>query len=85
MILEDAMRIPEPVIIRKIGPARYQATGRVEGCGPIRRVGRTEDQAKDRFFEACNSIALQGREGSGCAKAFLGMTGRAAGLFVSVS
>jgi hypothetical protein len=50
------MMITEPVILRKLSSAKYQAAGRVEGYGPIVRLGRTEKEAKDRFFEACNTI-----------------------------
>ena len=48
------MKISEPVIIRKLRGEGYEATGKLDGHGVIRRRGRSEEEAKDRFFQACN-------------------------------
>jgi len=72
------MKINEPIIIRRLNSTRYQATGRVEGYGPIRRVGRTEEEAKDRFFEACNTMGRLARGTIDHARGFYGKPIRAA-------
>jgi hypothetical protein len=48
------MKIREPIVIRKLGISEYEATGRLEGYGIIRRYGKTEEEAKECFFQACN-------------------------------
>jgi hypothetical protein len=48
------MKITEPIIIRKLKTEGYEATGRVEGHGVIRRRAGSEEEAKESFFEACN-------------------------------
>jgi hypothetical protein len=48
------MKIVEPIVIRKVRSSEYEAAGKLEGYGPIRRHGRTEEEAKERFFRACN-------------------------------
>jgi hypothetical protein len=48
------MKIVEPIVIRKVRPSEYRATGKLEGYGTIRRQGRTEEEAKERFFQACD-------------------------------
>jgi hypothetical protein len=49
------MKITEPIIIRKVKPTVYEATGLVEGIGVLTRRGRSMEEAKDQFFDACNS------------------------------
>jgi hypothetical protein len=48
------MKISEPIFIRKTEKRGYEITGSLEGYGTIRKYGRSEKEAKDRFFEACN-------------------------------
>jgi hypothetical protein len=48
------MKISEPIFIRKTEKRGYGVTGSLEGYGTIRRYGRSEEDAKERFFEACN-------------------------------
>ena len=72
------MKITEPIIITRLGSAKYQATGRVEGCGPIRRLGRTEEEAKDRFFEACNAMGQPVRRGADYGRGIYGKSVRPA-------
>jgi len=48
------MKITEPIFIRKTEKKGYEVTGRLEGYGTIRKYGRSEEEAKERFFEACN-------------------------------
>ena len=50
------MKIKEPVFIEKVKKLGYVATGKLEGHGIIREYGRSMEQAKDRFFEACNRL-----------------------------
>ena len=57
------MKITEPVIIRKLKTEEYEATGKLDGYGVIRRRGRSEEEAKDRFFQACNRVASRKRRG----------------------
>ncbi len=63
------MRISEPIFIRKTEKRGYAITGRVEGLGTIRRYGRSEEEAKERFFEACdragNKTSAAGKRPSG--------------------
>ena len=47
------MKIREPIFIQKIKKLGYMATGKLEGFGMIREYGFSEEEAKDRFFEAC--------------------------------
>ncbi|MGD0231952.1 MAG: hypothetical protein ABSC19_16620, partial [Syntrophorhabdales bacterium] len=49
------MKISEPIFIRKTEKRGYEITGSLEGYGPIRKYGRSEEEAKERFFEACNA------------------------------
>ena len=51
------MKISEPIFIRKTAKRGYEITGRLEGYGTIRRYGRSEEEAKDRFFAACVGAA----------------------------
>ena len=48
------MKINEPIFIRKTENRRYEITGRLTGCRTIRKFGRSEEEAKERFFDACN-------------------------------
>jgi hypothetical protein len=48
------MKIREPIFIEKIKKLGYMATGKLEGYGMIREYGFSEEEAKDRFFEACD-------------------------------
>ncbi len=48
------MKISEPIFIRKTEKRGYEITGSLEGYGTIRRYGRSEEEAKERFFVACN-------------------------------
>ena len=48
------MKISEPVFIRKTAKRGYAITGSLSGYGTIRRYGQSEEEAKERFFEACN-------------------------------
>ncbi len=57
------MMIREPVFIRKVRGEAFEATGRLEGYGPIRRRGHSEEEAKTRFFETCNRIGLRAAGG----------------------
>ena len=47
------MKISEPIFIRKTAKRGYEITGSLEGYGTVRRYGRSEEEAKDRFFAAC--------------------------------
>ena len=51
------MRISEPIFIRRTEKRGYQAIGRLPGCGTITRYGRSEEEAKRKFFEACDERA----------------------------
>ena len=51
------MKISEPIFIRKTAKRGYEITGSLEGYGTIRRYGRSEEEAKDRFFAACDGAA----------------------------
>ena len=57
------MKISEPVFIRKTEKRGYMITGSLEGYGVIRKYGRSEEEAKERFFDACNGL------GQGAARA----------------
>jgi hypothetical protein len=48
------VKISEPIFIRKTAKRGYGITGSLEGYGTIRRYGRSEEEAKDRFFAACD-------------------------------
>ena len=48
------MKISEPIFITKTAKRGYEITGSLEGYGTIRRYGRSEEEAKERFFEACD-------------------------------
>lgn len=48
------MKISEPIFIRKTAKRGYEITGSLEGYGTIRRYGQSEEEAKDRFFAACD-------------------------------
>jgi hypothetical protein len=61
------MTIKEPVIIRKLKTEEYEATGKLEGYGVITKRGRSEEEAKDRFFQVCNKI------GSGKRRSYSGI------------
>jgi hypothetical protein len=50
------MNITEPIFIRKTEKRGYVISGSLEGCRTIRRYGRSEEEAKERFFEACKLI-----------------------------
>jgi hypothetical protein len=64
------MKITEPVIIRKLKTKEYEATGRIEGHGTIRRLGHSEEEAKDRFFQACDGIGFGKRRTRGNVHAY---------------
>ncbi len=51
------MKISKPIFIRKTGKRGYEITGSLEGFGTIRRYGRSEDEAKEKFFAVCNTAA----------------------------
>ena len=51
------MKISEPIFITKTAKRGYEITGSLEGYGTIRRYGRSEEEAKDRFFAACDGAA----------------------------
>jgi hypothetical protein len=55
-------RIREPIIIRKVRSTGYEATGKLEGHGIIRSRGRSEEEAKENFFEACNTLGRNTRQ-----------------------
>jgi hypothetical protein len=57
------MKITEPVIIRKLKTGEYEATGKPYGYGVIRRRGRSEEEAKDRFFQVCTTVGSNTRRG----------------------
>jgi len=48
------VKISEPIFITKTAKRGYEITGSLEGYGTIRRYGRSEEEAKDRFFAACD-------------------------------
>ena len=48
------MRIDDPIFIRRTEKRGYEIIGDLAGLGRIRRYGRSEEEAKERFFEACN-------------------------------
>ena len=48
------MKIDEPIFIRRTEKKGYEVIGGLAGLGRIRRYGRSEEEAKERFFEACN-------------------------------
>ena len=47
------MKIRQPIFIEKVRKLGYMATGKLEGYGAIREYGFSEEEAKERFFEAC--------------------------------
>lgn len=49
------MKISKPIFIRRTEKRGYEITGSLEGYGTIRKYGRSEEDAKERFFEACNA------------------------------
>ena len=51
------MKIKEPIFIKKVEKLGYMATGKLEGYGMVRAYGYTEEEAKNRFFEACNNAS----------------------------
>jgi hypothetical protein len=50
------MKISEPIFIEKTENMVYEITGTIPGYGTVRRYGRSEEEAKERFFEACNKV-----------------------------
>ncbi len=48
------MKIREPIFIEKVKKLGYMVTGKLEGFGMIREYGFSEEEAKERFFEACD-------------------------------
>ncbi len=48
------MKIRQPIFIEKVKKLGYMATGKLEGYGMIREYGFSEEEAKERFFEACD-------------------------------
>lgn len=55
------MKISEPIFIRRTEKRGYEITGSLEGYGAIRKYGRSEEAAKERFFEACNGAGKTAR------------------------
>jgi hypothetical protein len=55
------MKINEPIFIRKTGKRGYEITGSLDGYGTIRKYGRSEEEAKERFFEACSGAGKTAR------------------------
>ncbi len=51
------MKISEPIFVGKTAKWGHEITGSLEGYGTIRRYGRSEEEAKDRFFAACEGAA----------------------------
>jgi hypothetical protein len=49
------MKISEPIFIKKAGKRGYEITADLAGHGKIKRFGRTEEEAKERFFETCGA------------------------------
>ncbi len=45
------MKISEPIFIRKTAKRGYEITADLSGHGKIKRFGRTEEEAKERFFK----------------------------------
>lgn len=48
------VKISEPIFIKKTRNGGYEITGSLEGHGTIRERGRSEEEAKERFFDACD-------------------------------
>ena len=48
------MKINKPIFIRRTKKRGYEITGSLDGYGTVRRYGRSEEEAKDKFFKACN-------------------------------
>ena len=55
------MKIREPIFIEKVNRVGYMATGKLEGYGMIRQYGFSEEEAKERFFEACERAGRRSR------------------------
>jgi hypothetical protein len=51
------VKISEPIFIRRTAKRGCEIAGSLEGYGTIRRYGRSEEEAKDRFFAACEGAA----------------------------
>lgn len=51
---DSVMKISGPVFIKRTGKGGYEITGSLEGHGTIREYGHSEEEAKERFFDACN-------------------------------
>jgi hypothetical protein len=69
------VKIFEPIFIRKTEKRGYQITGSVPGYGTITRYGSSEEEAKEKFFQACNG--MQNRTPSPRSEAHFGAMGRA--------
>jgi hypothetical protein len=54
------MKISEPIFIEKVKRLGYMATGKLEGYGRIKEYGFSEEEAKERFFEACERAGRMG-------------------------
>ena len=57
------MKISQPIFIWKTRNQDYVITGNLEGYGVLKIRGRSEEEVKERFFDACNKI---GEAGSAC-------------------
>lgn len=55
------MKIKESIFIEKVKKLGYMATGKLEGYGIIREYGFSEEEAKERFFEACDRAGKTNR------------------------
>jgi hypothetical protein len=64
------MKITEPIIIRRLNTRGYEAAGTIEGLGMVRRRGQSTEEAKERFFEACNTIGSTGKRSHRSLQAF---------------
>jgi len=54
------MVISEPIFIRKTAKRGYEIVGSLSGYATIRRYGRSQEEAKERFFAACNNAGMLG-------------------------
>ncbi|HVN24502.1 MAG TPA: hypothetical protein VMT71_11065 [Syntrophorhabdales bacterium] len=55
--------INEPIFIRKTARRGYEIIGTFPGYGRIRKYARSQEEAKERFFAACNKAAEVGQTG----------------------
>jgi hypothetical protein len=71
------MKVTEPIFITKTEKRGYAITSSLPGYGTLRRYGRSEEEAKEKFFVACGKAGSERCRGRSNARS-LGISPRRA-------